>query len=72
MKKKRGLPKGRTNNPDGRPPTVSAVTQVSVRLDQETADTLSGLERLWSIPKPEAVRRSIKEAGERHGVKGKK
>lgn len=65
MAKKRGLPKGRTNNPHGRPPSVRAIEQIAVRLDKETLAALDRLTGVWNVERTAAVRRSIREAAER-------
>lgn len=72
-KKKRGpgAPIGNKNNPHGRPPTVSAVAKVFARLDEGSAHTLEGLKQTWQTDTSGAIRRSINEAGDKYGVKGK-
>jgi hypothetical protein len=60
--KKRGLPKGRTNNPHGRPRKLGKQQiQIAVRLDSETHDALDILTEKWGCGIADAIRRSIRE-----------
>ena len=70
-KKGPGAPLGNRNNPHGRPPTLDAVGKVFARLDAESLGLLEGLEGCWTCSRSDAIRRSIKESAERHGVKAK-
>lgn len=56
----------------GRKGMPGGSTTITAVLDRETMETLGTLEKGWSETRSGTVRRCIREAGERHGVKGKK
>lgn len=72
MAKKRGLPKGQTNNPDGRPRTVGgpgtgAAGQVSVRLSESDLQMLAHFEKKWDTKQSDTARRLMRSGGKAEG-----
>jgi hypothetical protein len=70
---KRGLPKGRTNNPGGRPAKLKPVSFMALRLDASTEDSLTWLCEHYSkhdgkeVDRSEATRRAIRYTAEHNG-----